>query len=152
MIRTLSLAAALAILPLSSASAIDDPTSAEVALEAAASRFEARMVSFGERAEAIESDESLSEREREVRVARLWSEYQPDVTAFTESASLHAASIAAEVLAEVDIDALVAQAVSDADIEAEVERALAEADIEGVIEQALAGLETIESETEMDAD
>ena len=61
MIRALSLTAALALLPLSSALAQDGdaPTakpgahSAEARLEAAANAFEARMEAFGKRAEAI---------------------------------------------------------------------------------------------------
>ena len=78
MIKALSLAAALAILPLSAAAA--DPqeaevseaaTAAEAAIEAAAERFEARMEEFGERAEALGADESLTEDQRELRIAAL---------------------------------------------------------------------------------
>ena len=85
MIRLLSLTAALALLPLSSALAQDGtpaPESAEVRLETAASAFEARMEAFGERAEAISEDKSLSESVRGQRVAALWAEYAPDVAAF----------------------------------------------------------------------
>lgn len=52
MIRALSLAAALAILPLSAASAQTAPADPEAAIEAAAEVFEARMEEFGERAES----------------------------------------------------------------------------------------------------
>lgn len=82
MIRALSLTAALALLPLSSALAQNaasqnaasqaapargvahDPDSAEARLEAAADAFEARMEAFGKRAEAISEDPNLSESAR----------------------------------------------------------------------------------------
>jgi len=124
MIKALSLAAALAILPLSAAAA--DPqeaesaeaaaTSAEAAIEAAAERFELRMEEFGERAEALSADESLPEEQREARVAALWGEYAPDVQAFTAVVTEHAATIAGQALAEVDIEALVAEAMSEVDM------------------------------------
>jgi len=121
MIKALSLAAALAILPLSSAAA--DPqeaeaaaNSAEAAIEAAAERFEARMEDFGERAEAISEDASLTEEQREERVAALWGEYAPDVTAFTALVTEHAATIAGQALAEVDVEALVSEAMAGIDL------------------------------------
>ena len=122
MIKALSLAAALAILPLSAAAAADpqeaEPAaaSAEAAIEAAAERFEARMEEFGERAEALSADESLSEEQREARVAALWGDYAPDVRAFTAVVTEHAATIAGQALAEVDIEALVADALSQVDM------------------------------------
>ena len=121
MIKALSLAAALAILPLSAAAA--DPqdaepagaaaASAEAAIEAAAERFELRMAEFGERAEVLSADESLPEEQREARVAALWGEYAPDVQAFTAVVTEHAAAIAGQALAEVDVEALVAQAMAE---------------------------------------
>lgn len=59
MIRALSLAAALALLPVSAAVAQDQKTQAEVQLEAAASAFEAKMEEFGERAEAIQDIDAV---------------------------------------------------------------------------------------------
>jgi enamine deaminase RidA (YjgF/YER057c/UK114 family) len=110
MIRALSLAAALAVLPLSAALAQDEAqTPSEAAIETASAAFEARMEAFGERAEAIGEDRSLTETQREIRIAALWTEYQPDVTAFTTLAAQHASAIAAEALAEVklgDLEAL----------------------------------------------
>ena len=100
MIKALSLAAALAVLPLSAAAAQEPETteaaatSAEAAIEAAAGRFELRMEEFGERAEALSADESLPEEQREARVAALWGEYAPDVQAFTAVVTEHAATIA----------------------------------------------------------
>lgn len=110
MIKALSLAAALAILPVSAAVADPHKGSPEKAIEAAAEAFEARMEAFGARAEAISEDGSLSEVERETRIAALWTEYQPDVSAFTAVVAEHASAIAAEALAEIDIEALVGEA------------------------------------------
>lgn len=113
MIKALSLAAALALLPMSAAVADDTRGPSEDAIEAAAEAFEARMEAFGERAEAISEDASLTEAQREVRIAALWTEYQPDVTAFTAVVTEHASAIAAEALAGIDIDAIVAEALSE---------------------------------------
>lgn len=112
MIKALSLAAALALLPFSAAVAEDARGPSEDALEAAANAFEARMEAFGERAEAISEDKSLTEDQRELRIAALWTEYQPDVTAFTTVATQHASSIVAEALAGVDIGAVVSDAMA----------------------------------------
>lgn len=130
MIKALSLAAALALLPLSAAVAHEARGPAEDALEAAAVAFEARMEEFGKRAEAISEDKSLTDSQKEVRIAALWTaEYQGDVEAFTRLATEHAADIAAEALAEVDIEAVVAEAMAEAQAEvgANVAGALASA-------------------------
>ena len=88
MIRALSLAAALALLPASTALAqSSDPDAAEAVLNAAAEVFESRMDEFAERAEAIEEDDTLTDRQKEAAVMGLWAEYQPDVMAFTQSAA-----------------------------------------------------------------
>ena len=113
MIKALSLAAALALLPLSTAVAADVRGPSEEALEAAAEAFEARMEAFGERAEAISEDKSLTEAQRELSIATLWTEYQPDVAAFTAVATQHASAIAAEALAEIDVDAIVSEAMAE---------------------------------------
>lgn len=109
MIRALSLAAALALLPFSAAVAQENKTSAEVQLEAAAADFEKKMEEFGERAEAIEADASLGETTKGLRIAALWSQYQPHVTAFTTMATQQAGEIANQALAEIDIDAIVTE-------------------------------------------
>ena len=107
MIRALSLAAALALLPVSAAVAqTSEPESAEAALEAAAEVFEGRMDEFAERAEAISEDDSLTEDQKEAAVMALWGEYQPDVMAFTQTVSVSVSGIVAEALAEVDIEAV----------------------------------------------
>lgn len=132
MIRALSLTAALALLPLSSALAQDAapaPDSAEARLETAAEAFEKRMESFGKQAEAISEDESLSESERGRRIAALWSDYAPDVSAFTAEATKHASALAAEALKEIDVEALVAEALNDP----EVQQAMAEGIQQGVV-------------------
>jgi len=112
MIKVLSLAAALAVLPVSAAVADPQKGASERAIEAAAETFEARMEAFGARAEAIAEDASLTEAQRETRIAALWTEYQPDLTAFTSVVTQHASAIAAEVLAEIDVEAIVAEALS----------------------------------------
>ncbi|WP_309629602.1 hypothetical protein [Brevundimonas sp.] len=117
MIRALSLAAALAVLPLSAALADESQTASEAAIEAAAEAFEARMEAFGERAEAISDDESLTEAQREARIAAIWTEYQPEVAAFTAEVSRHAGQIAQEALANIDVEALVADALNDPEVQ-----------------------------------
>ena len=107
MIRALSLAAALALLPVSAAVAQESKTAAEVQLEAAAAKFEKKMEEFGERAEAIQDDDALDDTTKGLRVAALWAEYQPHVAAFTDVAALQAGEIANQALAEIDIDAIV---------------------------------------------
>jgi len=124
MIRLLSLTAALALLPLSSALAQDAapaPESAEARLEIASNAFEARMEAFGKRAEAISEDRSLSEALRGQRIAALWSEYAPDVAAFTAETTKHATEMAAEALKDIDVDALIADAMNDPDVKQAIE-------------------------------
>ena len=120
MIKALSLAAALAVLPLSSALAADPQTApqsssadaAEAAIEAAAERFEARMEAYGERAEAIADDDSLTEEQKKLRIAAAWAEYEPDVAAFTAVVSEHVGAIAGAALADIDVEAIVAEAMT----------------------------------------
>lgn len=136
MIRLLSLTAALALAPLSSALAqtpapapapVPAPASAETAearMEAAAEAFEARMEAFGERAEAISEDESLSEAERGRRIAALWSNYAPDVAAFTAETTKHANEMAAQALKDIDVDAIVADALNDPEVKQAMEEGM----------------------------
>lgn len=119
MIKALSLAAALAVLPLSAALAADlqaAPQSAsdvaEAAIEAAAERFEARMEAYGERAEAISEDSNLTEAQKKLRIAEIWAEYEPDVAAFTAMVSEHVGAVAGAALAEIDIEGIVAEALN----------------------------------------
>ena len=102
MIRALSLAAALALLPVSAAVAQEAKTSAEIQLESAAAAFEKKMEEFGERAEAIQDDKALDDTTKGLRVAALWSEYEPHVTAFTAVAAEQAGQIAQQALAGVE--------------------------------------------------
>lgn len=136
MIRLLSLTAALALAPLSSALAqtpgpaptpAPAPASAEAAearMEAAADAFEARMETFGERAEAISEDQSLSEAERGRRIAALWSDYAPDVAAFTAETTKHATEMAAQALKDIDVDAIVAEALNDPEVKQAMEEGM----------------------------
>jgi hypothetical protein len=116
MIKVLSLAAALAVLPVSAAVADPQKGPSERAIEAAAGTFEARMEAFGARAEAIAGDASLSGAQRETRIAALWTEYQPDLTAFTSVVTRHASAIAAQVLAEIDVEAVVTEALAGVEV------------------------------------
>lgn len=125
MIKALSLAAALALLPMSAAVADEAPGPSEDAIESAAEAFEARMATFGERAETIAEDASLTEAQRQTRIAALWAEYQPDVSAFTAVVSEHAATIAAEALAGIDPEAVVAEALADIEASGALSGALA---------------------------
>lgn len=127
MIKALSLAAALALLPMSAAVAGDTRGPSEDAIESAAAAFEARMEAFGERAEAIANDNNLTEAQREARIAALWSEYEPDVTAFTATVTLHASAIAAAALAEIDIEAIVTEALSEVEVSGALSGAVASA-------------------------
>lgn len=111
MIRALSLAAALALLPVSAAVAEEHKTPAETQLEAAAA-FEARMEAFAARAESIQADPRLDAAQAEARIAALWRDYQPHVTAFTAEATRQASQIAAQSLAQMDVEAVVAEALS----------------------------------------
>ncbi|MDP3404554.1 MAG: hypothetical protein Q8S03_07690 [Brevundimonas sp.] len=117
MIRMLSLAAALAVLPLSSALAADPRTASEAAIETAAKAFEARMEAFGEQAERIQGDRSLTEAQREARIAVLWQDYAPEVSAFTAEISSHASQIAQQALANIDVEALVADAMNNPEVQ-----------------------------------
>jgi len=119
MIKALSLAAALAVLPLSAALAADPQTAtgsssdaAEAAIEAAADRFEARMEAYGERAEAVSDDDSLTDAQKKIRIAQIWAEYEPDVSAFTATISEHVGAIAGAALAEIDVEGIVAEAMN----------------------------------------
>lgn len=120
MIKALSLAAALAVLPLSAALAADPQTApqassadaAEAAIEAAAERFEARMEAYGERAEAVSEDASLTEEQKSLRIAAIWAEYEPDVAAFTAVVSENVTALVGGALAEIDIEGIVAEAMA----------------------------------------
>ena len=141
MIKALSLAAALALLPLSAAVAQEARGASEAAIEAAAAAFEARMEAFGERAEAISADESLSDDQRGLRIAALWTEYQPDVAAFTATVTANAGSIAAEALADIDVEALVSEALAGVDVSTLTTEAMAGIDVAALAAEALASPE-----------
>jgi hypothetical protein len=52
-----------------------------------------------------------------MRIAALWSEYQPEVAVFTAEITRHAGQIAAEALANIDVEALVAEAMNDPEVQ-----------------------------------
>lgn len=125
MFRAIAFAAALTTLPFSAAHAQDPVEDASARLEAAAEAFGARMEEFGARAEAVGEDETLTEEQRELRIAAIYAEYEPDVLAFSTLAGQHAAEIAALAIAEADIEAEVARAIDAAAIEEEISAAFA---------------------------
>jgi len=111
-LASLPLAAALALLPISTAVAEERKTPAETRLESAAAVFEQKMQEFGARAERIQADPDLTETQKGLRVAALWSDYQPHVVDFTAEATRQAGQIAEAALAEIDIDAIVREAIA----------------------------------------
>lgn len=111
-LASLSLAAALALLPVSAAVAEERKTPADTRLEAAAAFFEAKMQEFGARAERIQADPGLTETQKGLRVAALWSDYQPHVVDFTAEATRQAGQIAEAALAEIDVEAIVREAMA----------------------------------------
>lgn len=128
MIRAISLAAALALVPLSSALAAADPEpradAAEARIEALAAAFEARMEAFGTQAEAIAADKALTETQKETATAAIWArDFQPEVARFTAQIAQQASAIALAALADIDVDALVANALKEA--EPELKQAIA---------------------------
>ena len=114
-LASLSLAAALALLPVSTAVAEEQKTPAETRLESAAAVFEQKMQEFGARAERIQADPDLTETQKGLRVAALWSDYQPHVVDFTAEATRQAGQIAEAALAEVDVEAIVREAMAEAE-------------------------------------
>ncbi|CAN5437857.1 hypothetical protein BH10PSE1_BH10PSE1_21390 [soil metagenome] len=125
-LAALGLAAALSVLPLSSALAQDEPkTPSEAAIEAAAEAFEARMEAMGDRSEAIANDKSLSEEQRAAQLEALQAEYAPQIAEFTASITQQAAQIAQEALANLDVGALVQAALNDPEVQAEMQQGIA---------------------------
>ncbi|HBY42525.1 MULTISPECIES: hypothetical protein [unclassified Brevundimonas] len=112
-LASLSLAAALALLPVSAAVAEEQKTPADTRLEAAAAVFEQKMEEFGARAERIQADPSLTETQKSLRVIALWSDYQPHVVDFTAEATRQAGQIAEAALAEIDVEAIVREAMAE---------------------------------------
>lgn len=112
-LASLSLAAALALLPVSAAVAEEQKTPADTRLEAAAAVFEQKMEEFGARAERIQADPSLTETQKGLRVIALWSDYQPHVVDFTAEATRQAGQIAEAALAEIDVEAIVREAMAE---------------------------------------
>jgi hypothetical protein len=79
-------------------------------LEAAARALGEKMEAFGARAEAVCNDAGLDDAQKEQRIAALWREYEPDLNAFTAFAAQLGPRIAAEAVAEIDIEAVVEEA------------------------------------------
>lgn len=102
------------------------------AFEQGLADMEFRMAAFGAGVEALDEDGTLTEAEREARMAALWAEYGPDVIAFTTSAAEMGLNTAGTMMQTMDLGAMVEAALSQADIagamaSVEVQAALAEA-------------------------
>ena len=118
MIRAVSLAALLAVLPVSTAFAADEPESAaEAAFEAQAAAFEARMEAVERQADAIQADETLSAEEQGVRISALMAEHQGEITAFAGAAAAFAAHATAAAMADIDVAAIVADAMQSPEVQ-----------------------------------
>lgn len=107
---------------------------------------ESRMAAFGAKVEALDEDQTLTEAERETRMAALWTEYGPDVMAFTASAAEVGLNTAGTMMQTMNLGAMVEAALSQADIagamaSVEVQAALAEAFAEIASAQAEASAE-----------
>ncbi|RZJ85822.1 MAG: hypothetical protein EON88_25815 [Brevundimonas sp.] len=118
MIRAISLAALLAVLPVSTAFAADEPDSAaEAAFEAQAAAFEARMEAVERQADAIQADDSLSEEEQGARISDLMAAHQGEITAFASAAAAFAADATAAAMADVDVATIVAEAMDSPEVQ-----------------------------------
>ena len=97
-----------------------DTEAMEAAIEAAAAAFEVRMEAFGRRAEAIDEAEGLSDEQREMRMAALWNEYQPEVAVFSAAIAEQAGAIAQLALAsvaEMDLGKLITDALTHSEVQ-----------------------------------
>lgn len=137
MIKALSLAAAIVVLPtgvwaqdrpaptaanvcvasvdasdLSIDDEIDDAdmTPSVRRLAQAARDLGERMETFGTRAGAICENQALSDDEKESRISALWAEYEPDMASFTALAGSLGQQIASETTFEIDLGTLVEEA------------------------------------------
>ncbi|MEH6665198.1 MAG: hypothetical protein V7678_10135 [Brevundimonas sp.] len=108
--------------------------------------IEARMGAFGASVEALNDDATLSDAEREARMAALWTEYGPDLMAFAASAAEVGLNTAGTMMQTMDFGAVVQTALAQADVagamaSVEVQAALAEAFAEIAAEAATARAE-----------
>lgn len=101
------------------------------------SGFEARAEAFGATVAAIQADAGLDETQRAARIQAAWLEFQPHVIDIATGAGEMGVTTAANMLATMNIPALVEASLANVDVEAEVERALSEADIQATVAAAL---------------
>lgn len=102
------------------------------ALEQNLSNIEARMAALGAGVQALDDDQSLTEAERNARMAALWAEYGPDAVAFVGSAAELGLNTAGTMMQAMNVGALVEPGLAQADMagamaSVEVQAALAEA-------------------------
>lgn len=84
-------------------------------LQAAAKAFGDRMKSFETETKSICGDAALNDEAKEMRIASLWTQYTPEISAFAAAAARLGPQIAAEALSQIDIEGLTAEAVAEAE-------------------------------------
>lgn len=116
------------------------------ALETALPNLEGRMEAFGLEVAALSDNADLSDAERQARITALWREYGPDIAAVTASASEVGLNTAGNILAGMNIAAIIETALSQVDIAG----AIAEADMQVALSQAAAALGDVGAEAGTD--
>ena len=106
------------------------------ALEQNLGDMESRMTAFGVKVAALDEDGALTEAEREARMAALWTEYGPDVMAFTASAAEMGLNTAGTMMQTMDFGAMVEAALAQADIAG----AMASVEVQAALAEAFAGI------------
>ncbi len=96
--------------------------------------MESRMAAFGAKVEALDEDQTLTEAERETRMAALWAEYGPDLMAFTASAAEMGLNTAGTIMQTMNLGAMIEAALSQADIAG----AMASVDVQAALAEAFA--------------
>jgi hypothetical protein len=83
-------------------------------LQDAAKAFGERMKGFETGAKTICADTALSDEAKEMRIAALWTQYEPEISAFSMVAARLGPQIAAEALSQIDVAALTSEAMAEA--------------------------------------
>ena len=82
-------------------------------LEAAAKAFGDRMKSFETETKSICGDSALDDEAKQMRIASLWTQYTPEISAFAAVAARLGPQIAAEALSGIDVAALTSEAMKE---------------------------------------
>lgn len=117
------------------------------ALEQNLGDIEARMAAFGDKVEALDEDLTLTEAERATRMAALWTEYGPDLMAFTASAAEMGLNTAGTMMQTMNLGAMIEAALSQADIAG----AMASVEVQAALAEAFAGIAAAQSAASAEA-